>query len=67
MSAAGKPDIGRVIVREDIVLDKFEGDPLPENLFERVHVRDGKIWKYEYFQNGELTAVREIGGNDGAN
>lgn len=36
-----------VHVQEDILLEKFDGEPLPENLVERVHIRDGKIISVE--------------------
>lgn len=36
-----------VTIQEDIVLEKFMGDPIPENLFERVTIRDGKIVSVE--------------------
>lgn len=33
----------RMAVREEIVLQKFEGDPVPENEIERVTIVDGRI------------------------
>lgn len=34
-------------IDEEIVLEKFEGDPTPENLVERVYLKNGKIVKIE--------------------
>jgi hypothetical protein len=35
------------------VLDKFNGEPTPENLVERVHIEDGAVVKVEFFEDGE--------------
>lgn len=40
MSFEEKP---KVIIEEVTVLEKFEGDPIPENLFERIHIKNGEI------------------------
>lgn len=40
-------DLERLMVDEEIVLEKFEGDPVPENLVERVYLKNGKIIKTE--------------------
>ena len=52
-----------VEVKEVSVLEKFEGDPVPENLFERIHIEDGEIIKVEKFENGDLIeseTVKEV-------
>lgn len=46
-------DNENVNIEEVIVLEKFEGEPIPENLVERV-----------YLHNGEIIKVEQIGGQD---
>ena len=41
-----------VQIQEHVVLSKFEGDPLPENEFERIHITNGEIVAVEQIQNG---------------
>jgi hypothetical protein len=47
-------DINKVTVREDAILEKFDGDAKPENLFERIYITDGVIVRVEKFENGRL-------------
>ena len=49
-------------VEERIVLSKFEGEPLPENEFERVHIKDGVVVAVETIVNGEVVnrQVKEV-------
>jgi len=50
-------------IKEVSVLEKFEGEPLPENLIERIHIEDGEIIKVEKFENGDLVeseTVKEV-------
>lgn len=47
-------------VQEDIVLRKFEGEPLDENEFERLHIRNGKIVARHTIENGEIIATEEF-------
>jgi len=52
-----------VEVKEVSVLEKFEGDALPENLIERIHIEDGEIIKVEKYENGDLVeseTVKEV-------
>ena len=52
-----------VEVKEVSVLEKFEGEPVPENLFERIHIEDGEVIKVEKFENGDLVdteIVKEV-------
>jgi hypothetical protein len=61
-------EIDDLIVEERGVLEKFEGDPAPENLLERIYLKDGVIIRHEYFENGVLAEaygedVPEEGGN----
>lgn len=48
-----------VKVDEKIVLSKFEGDPTPENEFERVHIFNGEVVKVEKIENGEVVDTQE--------
>lgn len=44
----------RVVIREEYMLDKFDGEPLPENLVERLYLdQNGKITKQQYFVDGQ--------------
>jgi hypothetical protein len=54
-------EVGKVVVREDMVLEKFEGEPEDGVLLERVYLTDGLITKHEYFENGELVRTEEGG------
>lgn len=52
-----------VEVREETVLEKFEGEAAPENLVERIHIVDGEIIKVEKYENGDLVeseTVKEV-------
>jgi hypothetical protein len=49
-----------VDVQEHTVLEKFEGDPVPENLFERVHIENGEVTKVEKYENGELLSTEVV-------
>lgn len=59
-------EIGKVVVREEAVLEKFEGEPEDGILLERVYLTDGVITKHEFFEDGVLTNTVE-GGNNGTN
>ncbi len=41
-------------VDEVAVLRKFEGDPVPENEFERVTIKNGEIVAHEKVKNGKV-------------
>lgn len=56
-------EVAKVVIKEEIVLQKFDGQPSPENLVEKVYLEDGKIIKHEFFEGGELVDSKEIGGN----
>lgn len=59
-------EVGKHIVREEAVLEKFNGEPEDGDLAERITIVDGKITKHEFFENGELVKTLE-GGNNGTN
>lgn len=56
----------KVIVREEAVLEKFEGEPEDGVLLERITIVDGSITKHEFFEDGMLTNTVE-GGNNATN
>jgi hypothetical protein len=56
----------KVTVREDAVLEKFEGPIEDGVVVERVYLTDGFITKHEYLENGEVVKTVE-GGNNGTN
>lgn len=49
-----------VLVEERITLSKFEGEPLPENEIERIHILNGKVVSVEKIENGEVVSVEEV-------
>lgn len=59
-----------VNVDEQVVLQKFEGDPLPENEFERVTIQNGEVVAHDRVENGEVVGPVEgsdiLGANVGA-
>lgn len=50
----------QVVIEEVVVLSKFEGDPLPENEFERIHIVNGEIVKKETIENGEVVSTETV-------
>lgn len=49
-----------VVVREVGVLEKFEGDPAPENLVQKVYVENGEIIKVEDYESGQLVNTQQV-------
>lgn len=43
----GFEDLEGVILKEETVVEKFIGDPTPENLYERVYIENGEIVRVE--------------------
>lgn len=56
----------KVVVREEAVLEKFEGTPEDGVLLERITIVDGEITRHEFFEDGELVNKIE-GGNNATN
>lgn len=50
-------DVDGLIIQEVAVLQKFDGEPLPENEVERMHIVDGKVVKIEKIENGEVVST----------
>jgi hypothetical protein len=53
-------DSEKVVIEEVVVLSKFEGDPLPENEFERIHIVNGEIARVEKIENGEVVSTETV-------
>lgn len=49
-----------VLVEERIVLSKFEGEPLPENEIERIHIVNGEVVAVEKIENGEVVSAEGV-------
>lgn len=49
----------QVDVDEHVVLSKFEGDPVPENEFERVTIHNGEVVSHDVVEQGEVTGPVE--------
>lgn len=59
-------DVAKLAVREDAVLEKFDGEPEDGILRERITLVNGDIVKHEYFDEGG-TLIDSEGGNDATN
>lgn len=53
-------EVNDVRIEERVVLSKFEGEPLPENEFERMHIVDGVIVAIEKIENGEVVSTQTV-------
>jgi len=47
-------------VEEVVVLSKFEGEPLPENEFERIHIQNGEVVAVHQIENGEIVSTQQV-------
>lgn len=47
-------------VIERVVLSKFEGEPLPENEFERMHIENGETVAIHKIVNGEIVSTETV-------
>jgi hypothetical protein len=52
-------ELNEVVVDEQVVLKKFEGDEKPENEFERVVIQNGIVVEHSNVENGEVTGPVE--------
>lgn len=59
-------DITRTVVKEEVVLEKFNGDPEDGDIAERIVLVNGEMVSHEVFENGKLISSTE-GGNNGTN
>lgn len=59
-------DPAKLKIKEEVVLEKFEGEVEDGVLRERVFIEDGLIKKHEFLEDGEVvrTVVPSEGGND---
>ena len=48
------------LVEERIVLSKYDGEPLPENEVERVHIVNGEIVTVEKIEDGKVVSVEGV-------
>lgn len=53
-------DSESVVVEERITLSKFEGEPLPENEIERVHILNGEVVSIDKIENGEVVSTETV-------
>lgn len=49
-----------VVIDEYTILAKFEGEALPENLVEQIHIDNGLVVRVDKFENGELVSSEEV-------
>jgi hypothetical protein len=52
-------DETRTGVEELVVLSKFEGDPDPENEFERISIQNGVVVSHDRIENGDVVGPVE--------
>lgn len=52
-------DNSNLRVDEQVVLRKFEGEPLPENEFERLTILNGTVISHDVIEQGEVVAPVE--------
>jgi hypothetical protein len=50
----------QVVLEESVVLEKFEGDIIPENVVERVHILNGEIIMHEFLEDGEVVRTEPV-------
>lgn len=48
-----------VVIDEVVVLSKFEGEPIPENEFERVAIQNGEVIAHDIIEHGEVVGPVE--------
>lgn len=60
-------ELENVEVDEKVVLSKFEGEPLPENEFERVTIHNGEVIAHDKIENGEVSGPVEENNLTGSN
>lgn len=51
---AGNVELGKVVVREDVVLEKYDGEVSDGVLVERIFLTDGVKTKHEVFEDGKV-------------
>lgn len=49
-------DANNFDVQEQVVLEKFEGKPHPDNLIERVYILNGEVVQHDFVEKGEVVA-----------
>ena len=49
-----------VVVNEVMILSKFEGEPLPENEIERMHIHNGEVVRIDKIENGEIISTEQV-------
>lgn len=52
-------DESKTAVDELVVLSKFEGEPVPENEFERISIHNGVIVSHDVVESGEIVGPVE--------
>jgi len=52
-------EIAEIVVKEEVVLEKFDGTDTTVAPVERVYIVDGVITKHEYLEDGEVVKVEE--------
>ena len=53
-------EMAQAVVREEAVLQKFIGDPRPENEFERIHLVDGIVVRIDKIHQGKVVHSENV-------
>lgn len=54
----GMAEIGKVVLKEEAVLEKFNGEVEGGDLAERITLVDGVLTKHEWYENGEVVETK---------
>ena len=52
-------DVGKMIVEERALLEKFDGDVESGRVIERIHFLNGVLEKHEWLENGKVVRVEK--------
>jgi hypothetical protein len=64
MGADSLIEDGMVVIKEEVLLEKFDGEVEDGNVVERIYLTDGVKTKHEFLENGEVVRVVEPEGGE---
>jgi hypothetical protein len=64
MGADSLSETGYVVLKEEVLLEKFDGEPEDGNVVERVYLTDGVLTKHEFLEDGKVVRVVEPEGGE---
>jgi hypothetical protein len=57
-------ETGYVVLKEEVLLEKFDGEPEDGNVVERVYLTDGVLTRHEFLEDGQVVRVVEPEGGE---